>query len=152
MTTFFSLCPTGLAVFLIIVTFVHNIYVQPVSYKRYFRCNNRFLLLVYTNNLSLSTDLVDPPPMRTFYMKHALPICKEMTETKWTNNRVIDLHRFPLTKINGVGLLYEERQTRSLLTPNVFKLRRFNCSDKREKVDFFYFCEKWGFPDLVESL
>ena len=73
-----------------------------------------------------------------------------MTETKWTNNRVIDLHRF-LTKINGVGLLYEERQTRSLLTPNVFKLRRFNCSDKREKVDFSYFCEKWGFPDLVAS-
>ena len=45
---------------------------QPVSYKRYFRCNNCFLLLVYTINLSLSTDLVDPPPIRTFYKKHAL--------------------------------------------------------------------------------
>ena len=45
---------------------------QPVSYKRYFRCNNCFLLLVYTIHLSLSTELVDPPPMGTFYMKHAL--------------------------------------------------------------------------------
>ena len=35
---------------------------QPVSYKRYFRCNNCFLLLVYTINLSQSKDLVDPPP------------------------------------------------------------------------------------------
>ena len=33
---------------------------QPVSYKRYFRCNNCVLLLVYAINLSLSTDLVDP--------------------------------------------------------------------------------------------
>ena len=33
-----------------------------------------FLLLVYTINLSLSTDLVEPPPMGTFYMKHALCI------------------------------------------------------------------------------
>ena len=48
-------------------------YVQPVSYKRYFRCNNFLLLLVYTINLSLSTDLVDPPPMGTCYMKHPLP-------------------------------------------------------------------------------
>ena len=47
-------------------------YVQPVSYKRYFRCNNSFLLLVFTINRSLSTDLVDPPPMGTFYMKHEL--------------------------------------------------------------------------------
>ena len=46
--------------------------IQPVSYKRYFRCNNCLLLLVYTINLSLSTALVDPPPMGTFYMKHAL--------------------------------------------------------------------------------
>ena len=46
--------------------------IQPVSYKRYFRCNNCFLLLVYTINLSLSTDLVDPPPMGTFYMKNPL--------------------------------------------------------------------------------
>ena len=43
---------------------------QPVSYKRYFRCNNCFLLLVYTFHLSLSTDLEDPPPMGTIYMKH----------------------------------------------------------------------------------
>ena len=47
-------------------------HIQPVSYKRYFRCNNCFLLLMYTINLSLSTVLVDPPPIRTFYMKHAL--------------------------------------------------------------------------------
>ena len=47
--------------------------IQPVSYKRYFRCNNCFLLLVYTIHLSLSTNLVDPPPMRTIYMKHSLP-------------------------------------------------------------------------------
>ena len=40
----------------------------------YFRCNNWFLLLVYTIHLSLSTNLVDPPPMRTIYMKH--PLCK----------------------------------------------------------------------------
>ena len=46
--------------------------IQPVSYKRYFRCNSCFLLLVYTINPSLSTDLVDPPPMRTFYMKSAV--------------------------------------------------------------------------------
>ena len=45
---------------------------QPVSYKRYFRCKNCFLLLVYTINLSLRTDLVDRPPIGTFYMKHAL--------------------------------------------------------------------------------
>ena len=50
-----------------------NIKIQPVSHKRYFRCNNCFLLLVFTINLSRSTDLVDPPPMGTFYMKHALP-------------------------------------------------------------------------------
>ena len=30
---------------------------------------------IYTINLSLSTDLVDPPPMGTFYMKHALATC-----------------------------------------------------------------------------
>ena len=35
-------------------------------------CINCFLLLVYTINLSLSTDLVDSPPIRTFYMKHTL--------------------------------------------------------------------------------
>ena len=46
--------------------------IQPVSYKRYFRCNNCFLLLVYTIHLSLSTNLVDPPPMRTIHMKHPL--------------------------------------------------------------------------------
>ena len=46
--------------------------IQPVSYKRYFRCNNCFLLLVYTIHLSLSTNLVDPPPMHTIYMKHPL--------------------------------------------------------------------------------
>ena len=48
--------------------------VQPVSYKRYFRCNNCFLLLVYSIHLSLSTNLVDPPPLRTIYMKHPLYI------------------------------------------------------------------------------
>ena len=42
-----------------------------VSYQRYFLCNNCFLLLVYNINLS-STDFVDPPPMGTFFMKHAL--------------------------------------------------------------------------------
>ena len=50
---------------------------QPVAYKRYFRCNNCFLLLVYTIHLSLSTNLVDPPPMHTIYMKHPLPQPKE---------------------------------------------------------------------------
>ena len=54
------------------IPFTINCNIQPVSYKKYFRCNNCFLLLVYTINLSLSTDLVDPPPMGTFYMKHAL--------------------------------------------------------------------------------
>ena len=49
---------------------------QPVSYKRYFWCNNCFLLLVYNIHLSLSTNLVDPPPMRTIYMKHPLYIVK----------------------------------------------------------------------------
>ena len=48
------------------------IQVQPVSYKRYFRCNNCFLFLLCTINLSLSTDLDDPPLMETFYMKHAV--------------------------------------------------------------------------------
>ena len=28
---------------------------------------------MYTIHLSLSTNLVDPPPMRTIYMKHPLP-------------------------------------------------------------------------------
>ena len=46
--------------------------VQPVSYKRFFRCNNCFLLLVYTINLSLSTYLIETPPMGTLYMKHTL--------------------------------------------------------------------------------
>ena len=31
-----------------------------------------FLLLVYTIHLSLRTNLVDPPPMGTIYMKHPL--------------------------------------------------------------------------------
>ena len=44
-------------------------YVQPVSYKRYFRCNNCVLLLVYAINLSLSTDLVDPYGENTFSVK-----------------------------------------------------------------------------------
>ena len=43
-----------------------------MSYKRYFLCKKCFLLLVYTISLSLSIDFVDPPPMETFYMKHAL--------------------------------------------------------------------------------
>ena len=38
------------------------------------QCNNCFLLLVYTINLSLSTYLVDPPQMGTFYMKHAFSL------------------------------------------------------------------------------
>ena len=46
---------------------------QPVSYIRYFRCNNYFLLLVYT-----STNLVDPPPMGTIYRKHPLPYLPEI--------------------------------------------------------------------------
>ena len=47
-------------------------HIQPVSYKRFFRCNN-CLLLVYTIHLSLSTDLVGPPPpMGIIYLKHAL--------------------------------------------------------------------------------
>ena len=49
--------------------------IQPVSYKRHFRCNNCFLLLVYTIHLPLSTNLVDPPPMGTIYMKHPLCVC-----------------------------------------------------------------------------
>ena len=62
-------------VFLTEFTSIHNFQtvhdlVQPVSYKRY----NCFLLLVYTINLSLSRDLVYPPPMGTFYMKHALAL------------------------------------------------------------------------------
>ena len=52
------------------------IQIQPVSYKRFFRCNNCFLLLVYTIHLSLSTDLVDTSPIGTIYMKHAL--CRHM--------------------------------------------------------------------------
>ena len=50
------------------------IYLQPVSYKRYFRCINCFLILVYTIHLSLITNLVDPPPTRTIYMKHPLAV------------------------------------------------------------------------------
>ena len=46
--------------------------IQAVSYKRYFRCNICFLLLVYTIHLSLCTSLVDPPSMGTIYMKHPL--------------------------------------------------------------------------------
>ena len=57
-----------------------TVQLQPVSYKSYFRCNNCFLLLVYTINLSLSTDLVDPPPMGTFYMKHALASNEQETK------------------------------------------------------------------------
>ena len=60
------------SIFKITSIYIYGLYIQPVSYKRYFRCNNCFLLLVYTINLSQSTDLVDPPPMGTFYMKHAL--------------------------------------------------------------------------------
>ena len=45
---------------------VYETFKRQVSYKRYFRCNNCFLLLVYTIHLSLSTDLVDPSPMGTF--------------------------------------------------------------------------------------
>ena len=42
---------------------------QPMPYKRFFRCNNYFLLLVYT----ITGNRVDPPPIETVYMKHALP-------------------------------------------------------------------------------
>ena len=56
------------------------IYIQPFSYARYFWCNNWFLHLVYIIHLSLSTDLVDPPPMGTFYMKHPLP---KFSPSKW---------------------------------------------------------------------
>ena len=48
------------------------IYIQPVSFKRYFRCNNCVLLLVYAINLSLSTDLVDPYGENTFSVKPPL--------------------------------------------------------------------------------
>ena len=44
-------------------------YIQPVSYKRYFLCNNCVLLLVYAINLSLSTDLVDHYGENTFSVK-----------------------------------------------------------------------------------
>ena len=59
---------------LIFVKFKH-IKLQPVSYKRYFRRNNCFLLLVYTIHLSLSKGFVDPPPMGTIYMKR--PLCTQ---------------------------------------------------------------------------
>ena len=49
------------------------IVLQPVSYKRYFRCKNCVLLLVYAINLSLSTDLVDPYGENTFSVKP--PVC-----------------------------------------------------------------------------
>ena len=58
---------------------------QPVSYKRYFRCNNCFLLLVYTIQLSLSTDLVDPPPMGTIYMKHPLSLSTDLVDPTATD-------------------------------------------------------------------
>ena len=47
---------------------------QPVSYKRYFRCYNCVLLLVYAINLSLSTDLVDPYGENTFSKKPPLAL------------------------------------------------------------------------------
>jgi len=47
-------------------------HIQPVSYKRYFRCNNCVLLLVHAINLSLSTDLVDPYGENTFSVKPPL--------------------------------------------------------------------------------
>ena len=46
--------------------------VQPVSYKRYFRCNNRVPLPVYAINPSPSTDLVDPYGENTFSVKPPL--------------------------------------------------------------------------------
>ena len=46
--------------------------VQPVSYKRYYRCNNCVLLLVYAINISLRTDLVDPYGENTFSVKPPL--------------------------------------------------------------------------------
>ena len=70
-------------------------YIQPVSHKRYFRCNNCVLLLVYAINLSLSTDLVDPYGENTFSMKPPLfdkPIIqvhitkKELTRTNSSRN------------------------------------------------------------------
>ena len=70
---FYFFCPflKNASEYIEILSFM-TFYVQPVSYKLYFRCNNCFLLLVYTIHLSLSTNLVDPPPTRTIYMKHPL--------------------------------------------------------------------------------
>ena len=51
---------------------LHSFYIQPVSYKRYFWCNNCVLLLVYAINLSLNTDLVDPYGENTFSVKPPL--------------------------------------------------------------------------------
>ena len=46
-----------------------------MSYKRFFRCNDCFLLLVYIIHLSL----VDPPPrLGTIYLKHALYYMKKL--------------------------------------------------------------------------
>ena len=65
--------------------------IQPVLYKRFFRCNNCFLLLVYTIHLSLSTDLVDPPPpdgKHLYETPVSLTICKNKTEEQI--NKLID--------------------------------------------------------------
>ena len=78
------------------------IIIQPVSYKRYFRCNNCVLLLLYAINLSLSTDLVDPysentssvkPPLlyltiltvsNLSLVQSAVPTTKQVTDNKYT--------------------------------------------------------------------
>ena len=59
-----------------------HVYLQRVSYKRYFRCNNCFLLSVYSIHLSLSTNLVDPPSMGTIYMKHPLGTMNQLLREK----------------------------------------------------------------------
>ena len=62
---------------------------QPVSYKRYFRCNNCFLLLVYTIHLSLSTK-VDPPPMPYHLFKTHINILELTTPPQSTHTIFID--------------------------------------------------------------
>ena len=74
---------------------------QPVSYKRYFRCNNGFLLLVYTIHLSLSTK-VDPPPMPYHLFKTHVNICTWTYHSTTINTYNIYRLRWGSKKICGL--------------------------------------------------
>ena len=103
-----------------ILSKVYETFKRQVSYKRYFRCNNCFLLLVYTIHLSLSTDLADPPPIGKFYMKHAL-VTGDFIKGSLSYLCALRMGRWsPLNECTLQNLLYEISCSILILVEKIF--------------------------------